>query len=986
MARHTLHARFLRATIAACTLLLLASSLGVFQLVQTRYAQAELASVRAMVSAVDRSLAVGVYAGDKVLLHELLAGLARHPTVAAVTILGPGGATLAPAQGRDTAPLPGRGAAADVQLPLVSPFDASEPLGELQLWLDHPQIARAAVRPAAIIVAAFAAGTALLLLVFNRLAARLLTRPMHELATALAGITPGMQRRVAVDAQHARDEVGIVAHAANQLLDQQEAALAREREGRVAIAMLEARYRGIFDASSAGIFVLTDQGRIVHANPALWRLLARLPQAEASLLAPPLAEPQQLSELIARAQASGQPEASDLELVHADGRRSWVHCMLSAAGQAGAESAGVEGVLYDITRRVEREHRARRQAEYDPLTGLRSRASIEALLEAHMQAQALPGQGGALTVMFIDLDGFKGVNDRHGHAAGDAVLVESARRLHAIFKRERDVVGRLGGDELVVLVEGVHADDPGVHELAARVVADFVQPFELAGGARACIGASVGVASYPTHASCSRTLIEAADAAMYAVKNAGKGGFSVAVSAPAAAAPGDRAADAGSAVAGLQGEQLDPLTGLPARRTLLTRLQALQGELSARAGYAAVLCIDIDRFRSINLAHGAQVGDHVLCETARRVRAALRAEDTVARTGSDEFVALVALPGADPALAMASTRAVIDKLAARLGEPIATAGRGLSIRARFGVALVTPQATDAIQVLQEAQLALRLAKAGEPGSVRFFEPGMMADFLHERSLEEDLRQAQAQDQLRLFVQPQVDAAGRICGGEALLRWFHPERGVVGPGEFIPLAEAGGLIVELGRWILHEGCRILARLNRDGAVLSLAINISPVQFMQPDFANDVRTALEAAGAPAQQLVLEITEGLLLADLARVSATLHELAALGVRFSIDDFGTGYSSLAYLRQLPLHEIKIDRSFVAGLPGDAASAGIVRSILSMGAHLGLAVVAEGVETQAQADFLATHDCGVQQGWLHGRPCPWEEFLATARALPELA
>ncbi|MFO1288028.1 MAG: bifunctional diguanylate cyclase/phosphodiesterase [Rubrivivax sp.] len=452
----------------------------------------------------------------------------------------------------------------------------------------------------------------------------------------------------------------------------------------------------------------------------------------------------------------------------------------------------------------------------------------------------------------------------------------------------------------------------------------------------------------------------------------GKGGFVVAVTHEAGEPPVQLTGgpvDEGRATR-------DALTGLPDRRELVARLARAQTGITARGGIVAVVCVDLDDFKSVNLCHGPQVGDEVLCEAARRLRRVLRHDDVVARTGSDEFVALIATDASDRTEAVATTQVVIDKLSRTLNEAFAAGPRRLGLAASMGVSLLTREIADAQQVLQEAQLALRLAKSGRRGGAVFFASDMMEGFLHQRSLEDDLRHAVAAEQLRLYMQPQVDRQGRVCGGEALLRWQHPVHGLVLPGDFIPLAESSGAIVDLGRWVLRRGCEVLAQMNRHDERYTLAINISPLQFNQPEFDADVLAALASAGARPESLILEITEGLLLSDIAPVSARIRDLAGRGIRFSIDDFGTGFSSLGYLRKLPLHEIKIDRSFVAGLPADLPSVGIVRSILSMGRHLGLNIVAEGVETQAQADFLAAHDCDVQQGWLHGRPRPAEEFL----------
>lgn len=605
-------------------------------------------------------------------------------------------------------------------------------------------------------------------------------------------------------------------------------------------------------------------------------------------------------------------------------------------------------------------------AEHDALTGLKSRSFIELRIDSHIRSAGDGEQ--ALTLMYVDLDGFKGVNDRWGHAMGDAVLVEVARRLSALFKRGGDLVGRLGGDELVVLVDDAHANDPTIAKLARTLVESLRQPFHLPNGEVASIGASVGLASYPLHASSAEALIEAADAAMYQIKKAGKGGYLMATQQEAT----PDAAQAPDAALGL----VDVLTALPDRRALGHRLEQVSAG-AHQGGMVAVLCMDIVQFKMVNLIHGPESGDAVLCELARRLRDGLRQGDMVARTGSDEFVALLATAARDKAAALQAVNAVIGKIRKLLADPFVVGHHRLQVDVSMGVSFVDPSNPDGALVLREAQLALQQAKASASERAHFFETRMMDGFIQQHSLEEDLRHAVREQQLQLYVQPQVGRDGRVSGGEALLRWQHPRRGWVSPAEFIPLAESTGSIIEIGRWVLQEGCRVLARTHQQGRSLTLAINVSPLQFSHPDFVADVRAALAAAGAPAQALILEITEGLLLRDLSQVIAKLGELAAAGVRFSIDDFGTGFSSLSYLRQLPLHEIKIDRSFINGLPTDQANVGIVQSILAMGRHLGLNVVAEGVETQAQSDYLRLLDCPMQQGWLHGHPRPSAQWLS---------
>ncbi|MDA8448511.1 diguanylate cyclase [Acidovorax sp. NCPPB 3859] len=990
MRSKSLHRRFQWAVVSVAGVMAILVAIVLYLSAKSHYLENSEASARAIAAAVQQTVAVGVYARDEVLLKELLDGLAHHPAVARVGVRDAAGVTMA-AKANPDAGLDATDANAPAkptfQSPLVSPFRLEGHIGDLQVWLNYQRMNAEAGWQAAQLVVAITVLLAGVLGVFSMLARRMLSQPMHRLAAELAMIMPGTARRISINPRHAVDEVGIVTTAVNRLLELQQDALERERGMREEISALEARYRGIFDSTSAGIFILSPAGQLLHANPAFERLLHLQAGQEINAHAEDFistffVRSAQLLQLIERARTSLEPEAEDLELIRPDGTKVWVHCMVSCMESAGAPEQYVEGVLYDITRRKNQESAARYRAEHDALTGLKSRSYIEALLGQHIHAVHPGHDPGDVTLMFIDLDGFKSVNDRWGHAAGDAVLVEAAQRLRMLFQRNCDVIGRLGGDELVVIIAGVDALHPSVSDLAQQLIDSFKAPFVLPNGESARVGASVGVASYPAHATSVKTLIHAADAAMYAVKQAGKGGIAIAetgiTSQDEDAAASRKEAGLPAAVAP---QQRDALTGLVDRRHLLEQLASERGPMAGGEGPTGVICLDIDQFKLLNVAHGTQVGDEVLCETARRLKRVLRRGDTLARTGSDEFVVLLRTEGRIDHDARHLVEGVAAKLLHSLAAPF-NAGQGsLNIRASAGISLIHAHTASGLDALREAQLALRRSKTQGGNHPVFFEENMLAGFHERLALEQDLHAAIGSEQLFLQIQPQHDARSQLTGGEALLRWRHPERGMVPPDQFIALAEASGLIIELGTWVLKTGCRILADLHREDPSLTLAINISPAQFKHPGFVDEVRHALAATGACASGLILEITEGLLITDVNHAAERLAELVELGVRFSIDDFGTGFSSLAYLRQLPLYEIKIDRSFINGLPGDTASVGIVCSILSMGSHLGLHVVAEGVETQEQSDFLQANRCPSQQGWLHGRPMPEETFLESVRA-----
>lgn len=426
----------------------------------------------------------------------------------------------------------------------------------------------------------------------------------------------------------------------------------------------------------------------------------------------------------------------------------------------------------------------------------------------------------------------------------------------------------------------------------------------------------------------------------------------------------------------------DPLTQLPNRRLLLDRLRQTL-EANARSGdHAALLFIDLDNFKAINDTLGHDTGDLLLQQVALRLRDCVRAEDTVARLGGDEFVVLLKGLSADSdAEAAAQTQAVGDKILAALNDTYCLAGHDYHNTPSIGATLMHDHGTTIDQILKQADLAMYQVKLAGRNALRFFDPVMQTTLEARTRLEMQLREGLAAGQFLLHYQPQVDHAGTLIGAEALLRWQHPERGLVLPGEFIPLAEETGLILPLGRWVLETACAQLTDWSRhpETASLTLAVNVSAHQFHQPDFLDMIRDTLARQSFPPDRLKLELTESLLLTHVDDTVATMTRLKAMGVSLSLDDFGTGYSSLAYLKRLPLDQIKIDQSFVHDLFSDSGDAAIVRATLAMADSLGLGAIAEGVETPAQWAFLLEHGCRIFQGYLFGRPVPIERLSGIA-------
>ncbi|MCZ2407923.1 MAG: EAL domain-containing protein [Burkholderiales bacterium] len=423
----------------------------------------------------------------------------------------------------------------------------------------------------------------------------------------------------------------------------------------------------------------------------------------------------------------------------------------------------------------------------------------------------------------------------------------------------------------------------------------------------------------------------------------------------------------------------DPLTRLPNRRLLLDRLQrqVLSGQRTQQHG--ALLFIDLDNFKDLNDTLGHDMGDQLLAQVAARLSASVRECDTVARFGGDEFVVL--LEGLDASEEQAARQAeiVARKLLMALNQPFELAGREHYSTPSIGLTLFGPERQSVDELLKRADLAMYEAKAAGRNTHRFFDPGMQ-QALHQRSsLEAELRQGLARGELFVHYQSVVDSQGHVKSAEALARWRHPERGLISPAEFIPLAEQTGLILPLGRQVLQTACSQLVRWSSqpETAHLSVAVNVSARQFKQSGFVAEVLHILRETGANPRRLRLELTESLLLGDIEDTIERMGQLKREGVGFALDDFGTGYSSLGYLKRLPLDQVKIDRGFVRDVLSDPNDAAIVRTILALAQSLDLDVVAEGVETAGQLGFLRLHGCEQFQGYLFGRPGTVEDIEA---------
>ncbi len=407
----------------------------------------------------------------------------------------------------------------------------------------------------------------------------------------------------------------------------------------------------------------------------------------------------------------------------------------------------------------------------------------------------------------------------------------------------------------------------------------------------------------------------------------------------------------------------DALTDLPNRLMFSETMEAAEQRLRRRERLA-LLAIDLDHFKMVNDTLGHGIGDRVLREAAARLRSCCREGDDVFRLGGDEFAILTG-----PLEAERDAAIIAHRIVTRMAEPLEIDGHGIVIGASVGIAVAPGDGPTGEDLLKNADLALYRAKNEGRGAYHFFERGMDADLQERRAIEIGLRQALARDEFRLVFQPLFNLEEhRISCLEALLRWYHPERGTIPPAEFVPIAEDSGLIVAMGEWVLHEACRTAVTWPDD---VSVAVNLSTVQFRNRGLLQQIRAALSESGLPPQRLELEVTESLLLGDADATLNTLHQLRALGVRISMDDFGTGYSALSYLRTFPFDKIKIDKSFVHDISAKDGSRAIVTAVIGLGRSLGMSTTAEGVETEAQLELVRRQGCTEVQGFLFSPPLP---------------
>jgi diguanylate cyclase (GGDEF)-like protein/PAS domain S-box-containing protein len=415
----------------------------------------------------------------------------------------------------------------------------------------------------------------------------------------------------------------------------------------------------------------------------------------------------------------------------------------------------------------------------------------------------------------------------------------------------------------------------------------------------------------------------------------------------------------------------DPLTLLPNRRLLLDRLRHALSTTNRLHTWSGLYFIDLDNFKLLNDTQGHDVGDSVLIEVAHRLMRCVRAGDTVARFGGDEFVVLTEYLSKDMNTAAEQAKRIVEKMKEALSSPFKLAQITHHGTASIGVSLWSEGAHSVDEIIKEADIAMYDAKSNGRDTISFFIPKMHADIGERAELQRDIRSGISRQEFVLHFQPQVDAHQKVLGAEALVRWNHPTRGLLTPASFIRIAEESDLILPLGEWIMDSACSTLATWAKSHRLrhLDLSVNVSARQFRHPHFVDSVLDSLRAAQAPPTNLILELTESMMVSDLTSTIEKMDALVRAGIRFSLDDFGTGFSSLSCLTRFPLSQLKIDRSFIMRLPGTRADGAIVQTILALGRHLGLVVIAEGVEKRSHREFLEQYGRPVFQGYLFGRP-----------------
>lgn len=427
----------------------------------------------------------------------------------------------------------------------------------------------------------------------------------------------------------------------------------------------------------------------------------------------------------------------------------------------------------------------------------------------------------------------------------------------------------------------------------------------------------------------------------------------------------------------------DLLTNLPNRRLLIDRLEHTLAVSARHERHGAVLFIDLDHFKTLNDTKGHNTGDLLLVEVAKRLQTCVREGDTLARLGGDEFVVIIDDLNQDSSQAAIQVEAFCSKIISAINQPYYLDGYLYHSSASIGISMFRNYEITVDELLKRADIAMYQAKSAGRNTLSFYDPAMQATLEARANLESDLRLAIEESQFKLYYQMQVDHTGKIHGAEVLIRWHHPQKGLIPPLQFIPLAEETGLILSIGQWVMKTACAQIKIWEKDpiASHLQIAVNVSACQFHDPSFVKDVIDMLQSYAIQSDRLKLELTESLVLDNVEEAVIKMQTLREVGVRFSMDDFGTGFSSLSYLTKLPLDQLKIDQTFVRNICVNQRDAVVVQTIIGMANNLGIEVIAEGVELEEQRAFLERHHCNFCQGYLFSKPLPIEEFEAKLKS-----